>query len=255
MVVNSSSEIVDQQLYVQKIPGDVKLPPLVFVHGWGTNSLCWQPLVDELVYSGEKYLVDLPGFGGSADVAIDSPEQFLERLVDVIPDKSILIGWSLGGLLSTYISYNFPQKSHALVTLAVGPDFIQNSKWTFGMPKEEFDTFYMSFRRDPQKTFNRFLLLQVKGDTNRKSTMNLLKQFQSGPQPHNTASWLVGLNILRDMRNSENFATLTQPCLSIFADQDALVSPRGIDFLSNNTHFEISYIKNFWTCDTFILPS
>ena len=78
-------------------------PNLVILHGWGYSSDIFQGLVEKNKANYRITVIDLPGHGRSEDVDGDI-ESWGDELIKLIPEKSTLLGWSLGGLLSIYIS-------------------------------------------------------------------------------------------------------------------------------------------------------
>ncbi|MEY4762639.1 MAG: hypothetical protein RLZZ200_2495, partial [Pseudomonadota bacterium] len=83
--------------------------PLVCLHGWGLNLRVFDGLEDLLVASREVHAVDLPGHGASPWI----PERATlaaqaEQILDVLPDRCALLGWSLGGQLALHLAANCP---------------------------------------------------------------------------------------------------------------------------------------------------
>ncbi|WP_413700246.1 alpha/beta fold hydrolase [Psychromonas sp. KJ10-10] len=91
---------------------------LVLLHGWGVNSAVWQPVVEQLSQHFTLYIVDLPGFGNSATLDEYSLESITEAILKVVPDSATWCGWSLGGLIATYASINYPQRVNRLIQVA-----------------------------------------------------------------------------------------------------------------------------------------
>jgi pimeloyl-[acyl-carrier protein] methyl ester esterase len=77
-------------------------PDLVLLHGWGLNSAVWQEIVPLLAPYYSLHLVDLPGFGFSQHVAVESAELSLwsEVVLPHLPAQFNLLGWSMGGLIA-----------------------------------------------------------------------------------------------------------------------------------------------------------
>jgi len=64
-------------------------PPLVLIHGIGSQWQMWRPVLDRLSRDREILAVDLPGFGGSA--ALETPPT-VEALADAVADFLSEIG-------------------------------------------------------------------------------------------------------------------------------------------------------------------
>ena len=80
-----------------------KGPNLVLLHGWGFSSDIFQELIEQYKKSYCITVIDLPWHGRSDDV-VGVFVSWCEELVQFIPIKSILLGGSLGVLLSIYIA-------------------------------------------------------------------------------------------------------------------------------------------------------
>src|SRR4051794_28856688 len=77
-------------------------PPLVLVHGIGSQWQMWEPVLDRLAREREVVAVDLPGFGDSAPLrAAPSVEALAQSVADLMGELGIerphAAGNSLGG--------------------------------------------------------------------------------------------------------------------------------------------------------------
>ena len=219
---------------------DVDKPHLVMLHGWGTTSEIWQPWLEKLSENFSITCIDLPGLGLSVaadeEMALDNVLSELELL---IPAQSILLGWSLGGLLSILLAQKLQHKISALITVACNPCFVQRSDWTEAMPVAVFDQFSQALARDERKTLNRFFMLQVKEGSESKSILQRLKNINSHAKH---AQLALNLNFLRlDTRAA--LKSLAMPSLHFYAEQDqlvpCLVSDKVFDLSSNISVYKI----------------
>ena len=85
--------------------GDPKSQPLIFIHGWSSNSTQWYYAKKHLAKNYRVILMDLPGSGNSTKKTENkeySPESFATDLQAVINDlggdKPIVLGHSIGGM-------------------------------------------------------------------------------------------------------------------------------------------------------------
>ena len=88
--------------------------PVVVLHGWGQNSGHWLPLAKKVSDRFRLYLLDLPGFGGTKNLADGSgiPEyvKFIKNFVTKNNLKRItLIGHSFGGQIAAEFALKFPE--------------------------------------------------------------------------------------------------------------------------------------------------
>lgn len=94
---------------------------LVFLHGWGANSLLWLPITEEL--SDENYtmyFLDLPGFGLSQhpkeDFTLTDYSQIVTKFIRKLGLSSIhLIGHSFGGKIGIKILSQQPKFIKSLI--------------------------------------------------------------------------------------------------------------------------------------------
>ncbi len=100
-------------------------PPVVCVHGLTANAFCFQALADELAKDHRVFAYDLRGRGDS-----DKPEEgysiplhaadLLALLDELGLARPILIGHSLGALISLYFAAHHPERVSKLVLIDAG---------------------------------------------------------------------------------------------------------------------------------------
>ncbi len=114
--------------------GDVKLhyvqwgeqgPPIVCVHGLTANAFCFQSFADDLSRDHRVFAYDLRGRGDSDkpdhgySVPIHAAD--LSRLIDALGlECPVLMGHSLGALISLYFAAHYPQKLSKLILIDAG---------------------------------------------------------------------------------------------------------------------------------------
>lgn len=78
-------------------------PPLVLVHGLGSNHTTWNPIVGQLAAHREVVAIDLPGHGHSPALSTNTIATFTTELVEFLRDNDLahadLVGSSVGGRL------------------------------------------------------------------------------------------------------------------------------------------------------------
>lgn len=202
--------------------------PLVLLHGWGCDSRSWLPLLPLLNQSYDLMVIELPGFAGSAANA--SIDGWVEALLEVLPERAVYIGWSLGGMLATHLAAQHPERVIGLVTLASNLKFTDSAGWPCAMPTATFEQFYSAFAQSPETTLKRFAGLMSAGDINDRALLKRVRglcadswgcaQSEGGDQ---LSTWLAGLELLGALDNRRAFTSLSQPGLHLFAANDALV--------------------------------
>jgi 2-succinyl-6-hydroxy-2,4-cyclohexadiene-1-carboxylate synthase len=90
--------------------GGFDKPPLVLLHGFGSDGRCWAPLAAQLAAAWRVLAVDLPGHGGThlpSAAAWDLPltARALGTLVQDIDHRPpVVLGYSLGGRLAVHLA-------------------------------------------------------------------------------------------------------------------------------------------------------
>lgn len=106
--------------------------PVLLLHGLGSSSFDWQAQIEHLARTCQVYALDLRGHGQSAPVrapismaelAADIAE-FIQAL-DIAP--CILVGISMGGMLTFQLLAEQPQLVRAAVLINTAPSFPLNS--------------------------------------------------------------------------------------------------------------------------------
>jgi pimeloyl-[acyl-carrier protein] methyl ester esterase len=197
---------------------------LVLLHGWGLHSGLWGTAAEQLAETFRVHRVDLPGHGHSGwNEHAGSLEGFARAVSAVLPERCILLGWSLGGLVALQISAEIarrratesPQRVAALVLVCSTPKFLAAPDWPYGTQSASLDDFAQRLERDYPKTVRNFLTLQVQGEAHSLRLVRQMKQtLQSAPAPH-PAALHAGLEILREADLREELPRITLPALVI----------------------------------------
>jgi pimeloyl-ACP methyl ester carboxylesterase len=112
-------------------------PALVLTHGFADSAATWAAQLDDLSRDFTVVTWDLPGHGhGPLDLELCSREGALRRLDEEIAraagqgdgDDVVLVGHSLGGYLSMVRTARNPEGIRALVLIATGPGFRDDTK-------------------------------------------------------------------------------------------------------------------------------
>jgi 3-oxoadipate enol-lactonase len=97
---------------------------LVFLHGLGViGPNATDEPAEAWAARGFRVLApDLPGFGGSPAVGRDEylPSRLAQRLLDELPDKVLLVGFSWGGTIACHLVARAPERVQALVLVDSG---------------------------------------------------------------------------------------------------------------------------------------
>lgn len=200
---------------------------IAFIHGWGSDSRCWGPLVaalqeQEISPLQSVHTIDLPGFGARAGDPWPGTEKLLTELESQLPEDCLLVGWSLGGMLAVQLaalSAARSKKVRALVTIAANASFTRRDQWP-GMADSVFENFCAAQEAEPEKNWQRFCGLQARGDHAMRNLLKTLKSWQPETVP---PTWQNALECLGSLDNRALLAQLDIPALHIFGERDALV--------------------------------
>ena len=205
---------------------------LVFLHGWGVNSGVWQPLIDILKHQYCITTIDLPGYGlNHQQLPTPYNLQSIATLVEAyLPTNSILVGWSLGGLVAQQIAHSHPKKLKQLVLICCSPKFSKSTDWP-GIEPKVLDFFSQQLELDFSKTLQRFLAIQAMGSVNARQDVKIIQRaVQLYPQPSPVAL-TAGLDMLQYIDLREQFRTLSIPCQMFFGRLDTLVPDKVAVFI------------------------
>ncbi len=203
-----------------------KGPNLVLLHGWGFSSDIFQNLIEKYQKSYCITAIDLPGHGRSDDIE-GGLESWCEELIQFIPKKSILLGWSLGGLLSIYIATKI-QLEH-LILVAATPSLVNHENWKFGINSEIFQQFAINLKNDNAKTLKRFVGLQSK---DRSQILEIYEAIQKYPTTDKALN--IGLDILINSDLQELYKKINIPRSVVLGSLDTIVPVEIKDWYKNN---------------------
>lgn len=124
--------------------GNAAAAPMVLVHGMCASSHCWDFFAGSMKQQFHILAPDLRGHGDtswSPEYHLGDYVNDLEYFINSLNLKSIvLIGHSLGGVISTVYTATNPEKVKSLVIMDIGPELKveglerRNSEWAAGPP-------------------------------------------------------------------------------------------------------------------------
>lgn len=99
---------------------------LVFVHGWAASSEWWIRQIPALSTEYRLLMVDLPGHGRSSCLPKHSSLNMLSAVLDSVinmlgVEDPVLVGWSLGGMVSLQYALDHPNNLSALILVDTSP--------------------------------------------------------------------------------------------------------------------------------------
>jgi len=218
--------------------------PAVLLHGWGFHSAVWDGFATELSADRCVYLVDLPGHGHSRVAPLRTLDDAVDAVASVIPDQSLVCGWSLGSLVAQRLACRHPGKARALVLVGATPRFVTDDGWEHGIEAGILEQFAVDLRGDPEGTLRRFVRLNtfdVPGA--RPAIRTLIESLRSRPFADEGALER-GLDILRGSDCRAEAPSMRIPALVIHGRRDRIVPPGAGRWLARqiprSTHLELA---------------
>ncbi|MEH6452942.1 MAG: pimeloyl-ACP methyl ester esterase BioH [Psychromonas sp.] len=199
-------------------------PDLVLLHGWGVNSVVWNPVIEMLSEHFRVHLIDLPGFGYSEELAEYSIDTMVDKIMPIVPENAIWCGWSLGGLIATHASYLYPEKINKLIQVCTSVKFVSEGEGEWlGVEANVFNNFALSLQKNKDKTLTRFIGLQAMGSLTAKQDNQTFKKLLIDTHKPSLKALDAGLTLLNGCDLREEFKQLSIPCLSLYGKFDGLV--------------------------------
>ncbi len=203
---------------------------LALLHGWGMHSAVWGHSLDLLEQDWQVHRVDLPGHGHSPRPgAMQDIDDLADDLKTALPSGSMLVGWSLGGMVALSAALNHPDHWSGLVMVASSPRFLQDEDWPYGMPFEFFQQFEDGLVQDIQNTIDRFMMLETQGIPDSRTVLRRLRERVLALPLPDKQSLLDGLQLLEHVDLRDDFATLKIPALLIAGKRDRIVHPKAME--------------------------
>lgn len=211
---------------------------IVLIHGWGFDSSIMDRLMQQLAISNRVTVVDLPGYGSNYQAVFPSTLAELTNLVSpLIPINSVVVGWSLGGLVAMQLALQQEKKVKKVYVIAGTPCFLAKPNWP-AMSALAFEKFFITVNKNISRGLDEFIYLNIGGYSFKNAFYKDLKNtIKKTPQK---ITLLNGLNILSntDMRN--DLINVTCPIQFVLAENDKLIDISIADKLAE-------YNKNIQT--------
>ncbi|MCF6253976.1 MAG: pimeloyl-ACP methyl ester esterase BioH [Thiomicrorhabdus sp.] len=219
-------------------------PNLCLLHGWAAQNSHWRGwALHHLAPHFTVTLIELPGFGESDPLDLSSPSPlqleaaWVNAIQAVLPQKTHLLGWSLGGLLAQKIALQYPQQIDKLICLASTPRFTQNDQWQHGISPKLMADFMSAITQETLKTLNTFWKLQLQGSENARQHIKQFFALLKTCKLPSLTGLKQGLTLLKEMDLRNELPNLTQPTLWLLGENDTLIPANFIQetILKNST--------------------
>lgn len=202
---------------------------VVLLHGWGMHGGLWGEFKEILANDLTIHVIDLPGFGFSKNIksefTLEDTSEIVEGYIKELNKPVVVIGWSLGGLITLNLLKRKKVNIEKVVFIAATPSFTKKTGWSDAMEQSVFDAFSKDLENDYRKTLKRFLSLQTRGsDLSKETLRELNKNLDERGEP-DIKALKFGLDTLSesDLRGEDNYEI---PGMIILGEKDTLVPPQ-----------------------------
>jgi len=203
-------------------------PELVLVHGWAMNSGIWGGVVDALAADYRVNLVDLPGHGVNAHVALSHDLDAVAELILSGLPPAVWIGWSLGGLVALAAASQQPYQVKKMVLVGATPSFSRQADWEWGVDTSVQQAFSEGLEHDCEETVNQFAL-QTFGPNKLHESLDRLgdSPLKENLPAKNTLH--AGLHLLYSNNLLPRLGACKVPALFLGGSRDRVIRPESFD--------------------------
>ena len=207
-------------------------PNLTLLHGWGLNGAVWNGVRDALTERYTLHIIDLPGHGRSQGAAVTTLMALVDAISHAMPERTHLVGWSLGGHTALALAARYPARVDRLVTICCTPRFIAADGWPQGKKAEVLAAFASRLSTSYSATIRNFLALQA---LNQPEMRDVIKTLYEAVEAHGAPavdSLAAALEILKVSDIRALIPSIMQPTLVVQGDHDALTSVATAEWLA-----------------------
>lgn len=203
---------------------------LIIFNGLGLNSNIWSFITNELNIVFKLHLIDIPGIGENKHLNSMKIDYIMQILYNLIPKNSILLGWSIGGLIISKFALLYPDRLLGIISVASSPCFVRKKNWP-GIEKNKLVNFFVNLHKNYYKTINYFFYLQTFNSSYSVEDSLLLKKILSFQFFPGQGILNYSFNILSTMDLRWDMTFLKVPLLRIYGSLDTLVPKKTALFL------------------------
>ena len=207
-------------------------PNLTLLHGWGLNGAVWNGVRDALALRYTLHIIDLPGHGRSQGAPVTTLAALVDAVAHAMPERSHLMGWSLGGHTALALAARYPARVDRLVTICCTPRFIATADWPQGKKAEVLAAFASRLSTSYSATIRNFLALQALNQPEMRGVIKMLYEAVEAHGAPSVDSLAAALEILKVSDIRALIPTIAQPTLVVQGDHDALTSVATAEWLA-----------------------
>ena len=217
---------------------------LGIIHGWGFDSQIMAGLAAELPQRWSARLLDMPGYGHNhVTIFPRGIDHIADNLITTVPPHSILVGWSLGGMVAIKIAHIMQNKIKAIVLLASTPCFVSKHDWPHGIESPLINNMAKRLPTEVDGVLQEFAGLTARGDISPRETIRELKLIRKTNKTDPDAL-LHGLDVLLNTDLRKELSELKCRVIMLLGDRDQLV-PRSTGKAAREIHpsIHMNFIK------------
>lgn len=198
---------------------------LVFLHGWAMHGGVWKSIRNQLALNYRLHLIDLPGHGYSSTCELGDFDQVVKIIQELLPEKSIVCGWSLGGQIAIELALRSPLHVKKLVLVSTTPCFVKRPDWPWGVESRFLQLFMENLHLNYRMTINRFLTLQINGGRDVTHTLAQLRDHFFERDRPDYEALKKGLMMLHANDMRKKLSHIEQPVLLLHGENDVITHP------------------------------
>jgi pimeloyl-[acyl-carrier protein] methyl ester esterase len=185
----------------------------------------------------------LPGYGESSRIQTQGDElsSLAKAISQDLPHSSVLVGWSLGGLVAIRLARLLRRRTRALVLIAGTPCFGRRRDWVRALPAAQFAAMTARVRQDSRSALKYFADLASLGDRAARQVRAALRVADLSP-PADVL--LRDIDLLRTADLRQELKELQLPIRVILGARDRLVDAASRTALRElNPHIVVDVLE------------
>ncbi|MBI5752400.1 MAG: pimeloyl-ACP methyl ester esterase BioH [Hydrogenophilales bacterium] len=219
-------------------------PDLALLHGWGMHGGIWEGARDALAERFRVHVVDLPGYGASPACEPYTLEALAHSVARALPERTHVVGWSLGGQVALQWARLAPQQIGKLILIGATPCFRQREDWAHGLTDPAMAEFATGLEQDYEGTLKRFLSLQARSGDEARATISELRAKLFARGRPSLEVLRAGLAILADSDLRQALGAIQQAALVIHGSHDTLTPSAAGQWLAQTLpHAQLELVR------------
>lgn len=215
---------------------------MLLLHGWGVAGACFDPLTQALSDAGWHVVIpDLRGHGASSPLP---PDQGFDTLVEDLHQllraldlrQTVVVGWSMGALLSWALADSDPDRRLAgLCSIDMVPRLLNHADWHFGLRNGRDSSIYGEVARRMRENWPAFMRIFVPrvfargGHARHHATCEQLIEMGKVNHPSSMAQLWLSM-VEQDLCDA--LARIECPALVTYGEQSLLYAPAASEWVA-----------------------